>query len=275
MLAQDVAIVYQRGSPLLEEIAEQTKALTASKVFIPVDNDKKEESKTALAACKEKLVCAVGPNAAEAAFGAGASRGVLAGIPNPFSKNYSARSDFACVTLYPDPQMIFEYLSKTLGTKSVGLKYTKRVNQEMADVFCAKAQSAGCACKQLGIGSSTDLTDMFPEFVKQVDVSLLLIDPIAYSKDDIKYLVSKSIEAGKPVIGFSEKIASVGVPMALFVRPADVSQSVALALKEKADKTIKTQTQIYFPANFSLSVNIESARVFGIKYDEAKVVQKF
>lgn len=270
--AQDVCIVYQKGTPLFEETAEISKMALSPKSFIALDKDKEEEAKSAISIEKDSLMTLTGPNAITVAFQAGASKGVAVGLPNPLSKAYSAKKDFAFVTLYPEIKIILEFLTKYYSAKTVGLIYTNSVNQEMADYFKNQIESSGFKCKTLGVDVAQDLVSPFPFFLGQVDVALILIDPLAYNKEAVKFMVTKAIEKKKPIIGFSEQVPSAGIPLAMFVNSQILSETVVKAVKEKK---AATNTNLYFSSNFKLSINEEACKAIGVKFDESKVVKKF
>jgi ABC-type uncharacterized transport system substrate-binding protein len=273
VFAQNVTIVYQKGTPIFEETAQATRALVASKVFIPVERDKEDEAKGSLSAEKDSIVCAIGPTAITTAFQAGSLKGVAVGLPNPLSKNYSTKKDFVFVSLYPDPKAIFDYLSKTNSARNVGIIFTNSVNLEMADYFKSQAENSGLKCKLLGVDSAQDLVAPFPYFLGQVDIVLLLIDPLSYNKEAVKFIVTKAIEKKKPVFGFSETICSAGIPVSLFVPSSELAKITAKAVEEK--KAGASKTSVYFGSDFKLSINVEAAKAMGVKYDESKVVTRF
>lgn len=270
---QEVTIVYQKGTSLFENTALSLKASLSTDAFIPVEKDKEESAKTELSTKKDSIVCAIGPQAISAAFQSGSTRGVAVGLPNPFSKNISTKKDFAFVALYPESKLVFEYLSRTLGARTIGVLYTSIVNQEMAEHFKNSAGSSGCSCKLLGVENAQALTAPFPGFLKQVDVVILLIDPIAYNKDAMKFIVTKALDSKTPIVGFTEQTASSGIPLALFVPSKELSKTIMKAIQEK--KSGLSGSQCYFSDDFKLSVNMEAIKVMGMKYDETKVVQIF
>ncbi len=272
-LAQEVSVVYQKGTPLFEETANNLKSYLSAASFIAVEKDKEDEAKSAVALEKNSIVCAIGPAAVTTAFQAGSSKGVAVGLPNPLSKSYAVKKDFLFVSIYPDPKIIFDYLAKSAGAKSFGIIFTKSVNQEMADYFKAQAEAAGFRCKQMGVDSAQDLTAPFPYFLGQVDAALILIDPLAYSKDAVKFMVTKALEKKVALYGFNEQIASSGVPVAFFVQPRDLSQAASKAIGEM--KSGSSKNPVYFCGDFKLSINQESAKAFGLKYDESKVAKKY
>ena len=271
--AQEVAIVYQKGTTLFEETANLLKTSLSAGSLIAVEKDKEEEAKSALALEKDSIVCAIGPAAVTTAFQAGSVKGVAVGLPNPLSRSYAAKKDFLFVSIYPEPRVVFDNLSKNTGAKSFGIIFTKSVNQEMADYFKAQAEAAGYKCKLLGVDSAQDLTAPFPYFLGQVDAAMILIDPLAYSKDAVKFMVTKALEKKVPLYGFNEQIASSGVPVALFVQSRELSQAASKAVGEM--KSGSSKNPVYFCTDFKLSVNQESAKAFGAKYDESKVAKRY
>jgi len=270
--AQDLCIVYQKGIPLFEETAEITKMALLPKSYIGVEKDKEEEVKGAVSIEKDLLMALIGPNAISAAFQVGVTRGVATGLPNPLSKTYSIKKEFVFVTLYPEIKIILDFLTRFYSAKTIGLIYTNSVNREMANYFKNQIELSGLKCKQLGVDRAQDMVTPFPFFLGQVDVALILIDPLAYNKEAVKFMVTKAIEKKKPLIGFSEQVPSAGIPLAMFVNPQILAETFAKAVKEKK---AGTATLLYFSNNFKLSINEEACRAIGVKYDEAKVVQKF
>jgi hypothetical protein len=270
--AQDVSIVYQKGTPLFEETAEIAKMSLSPKSFIALEKDKEEEAKTAISIEKDSLMTLCGPNAITVAFQAGVNKGVAIGVANPLSKTYSSKKDFAFVTLYPEPKILFEFLTKYYSAKTIGLIYTNSVNLEMADYLKNQIESSGFKCKTLGVDVAQDLVSPFPFFLGQVDVALILIDPLAYNKEAVKFMVTKAIEKKKPLIGFSEQVPSAGIPLAIFVNSEILSETVVKAVK---DKKSGKNSPLYFSSNFKLSINEEACKVIGMKYDETKVAKKF
>ena len=131
--AQEVAVVYQKGTPLFEETANALKASLSAGSLIAVEKDKEDEAKSALSLEKESIVCAIGPAAVTTAFQAGSAKGVAVGLPNPLSRSYAAKKDFLFVSIYPEPRVVFDNLSRNTGAKTFGIIFTKSVNQEMAD----------------------------------------------------------------------------------------------------------------------------------------------
>lgn len=270
--AQDVSIVYMVGSPLFEETAEIAKMTLSPKSFIGLEKGKEEEVKTAISIEKDSLMILIGASAIAVGFQAGATNGVAVGLPNPLLKTYSTKKDFAFVTLYPETKNVLEYLTKFYSAKTIGLIYTNIVNQEMADYFKNQIVSSGLKCKTLGVNVAQDLVAPFPFFLGQVDVALILIDPLAYNKEAVKFMVTKAIEKKKPIIGFSEQVPSAGIPLAIYVNSQILSETVVKAAKEKK---AGTNSLLYFSSNFKLSINEEACKVIGVKFDESKVAKKF
>lgn len=269
---QDVVVVYQKGTPLFEETAEIAKMALNPKSFIAVEKEKEEEAKAAIAIEKDSLMVLCGPNAITSGFQAGVTKGVVVGLPNPLSKVYSTKKDFSFVTLFPEPKIIFEFLNKFYSPKTIGLIYTTSVNLEMADYLKTQIEQSGFKCKTLGVNTAQDLVYPFSFFLGQVDVALILIDPLAYNKEAIKFMVTKAIEKKKPIIGFSEQVPSAGIPLAIYVNHQILSETVIKAVKEKK---AGTNSLLYFSSTFKLSINEEACKVIGVKYDESKVAKKF
>jgi len=197
---------------------------------------------------------------------------VAVGIPNPLSKIYSQSKGVSFVSMYPDLKVVLDYFSKTNSAKSFGVIYTNSVNQEMGDYFKREIESSGFKCKLLGVDKAQDLISPFPFFLGQVDVAFLLIDPLAYNTEAVKFMVTKAIEKKKIICAFSEQIPSSGVPMALFVPASSLSDVTAKALKEAKPGTSFLP---YFSTSFSISINEQAMKAIGASYDDKKIKTKY
>jgi ABC-type uncharacterized transport system substrate-binding protein len=270
--SQESVIIYQKGTPLYEDIANGLSSKVTVKSSIPIEKDKEEDALIQLMPLKDSLVCAIGPKSVTSAFQSQCSNMVAVGIPNPLSKIYSQSKGVSFVSMYPDLKVVLDYFSKTNSAKSFGVIYTNSVNQEMGDYFKREIESSGFKCKLLGVDKAQDLISPFPFFLGQVDVAFLLIDPLAYNTEAVKFMVTKAIEKKKIICAFSEQIPSSGVPMALFVPASSLSDVTAKALKEAKPGTSFLP---YFSTSFSISINEQAMKAIGASYDDKKIKTKY
>ncbi len=270
--SQESVIIYQKGTPLYEDIANGLSSKVTVKSSIPIEKDKEEDALIQLMPLKDSLVCAIGPKSVTSAFQSQCSNMVAVGIPNPLAKIYSQSKGVSFVSMYPDLKVVLDYFSKTNSAKSFGVIYTNSVNQEMGDYFKREIESSGFKCKLLGVDKAQDLVSPFPFFLGQVDVAFLLIDPLAYNTEAVKFMVTKAIEKKKIICAFSEQIPSSGVPMALFVPASSLSDVTAKALKEAKPGTSFSP---YFSTSFSISINEQAMKAIGASYDDKKIKTKY
>lgn len=270
--SQSTVVVYQKGTQIFEESAELTKLAISPKKLVPVEKDNEERAKAEIINEKDSIGVFIGPSAISIGIQAGFTKFIGAGLPNPLLKTYSTKKEFSFVTLYPEPKILIDFLTKYFEAKSIGIVFTSAVNQEMADYLKNYFENNGLKCKLLGINSPQELAAPFPYFLSQVNVVLLLIDPLAYNKEAVKFMMIKSIEKKVPIIGFSEAICQLGIPISIFLTPEQLSDVIKRAVK---DKLSGSQNFLFFSTDFKLSINEEACKVLGVKYDEGKVIKRY
>lgn len=279
--AQDMAIYQQPGSPIFESVASSIKASLATEglpapqgpVMVAPNQTQATEDLKALETKGAKYFFAVGTGASALAAGRPTSSGIYIFVPNPYPSGLAARPKWAGVSPYPDPKAVLQYLRSTMNVQRVGVLYTKKSNQEVARAFEEAASAEKMPLKTLGLNSAADLDAVLSPGVKDLDAILLLIDPLAFSPDSLRFVVSTCTQAKKPVIGFMDSVASSGAAFALYP-PADeigkTAVSAMKALKQKGD-----ERKVYYASRFVMSVNEGAAKSLGVSYDASKVVNKY
>lgn len=280
MRAQDTAI-YQQGGAVFEGISSSIKSALAAEgqpaavgpVMVATNQAQAVDDLKGLEGKGVKYFFAVGTSASTLASQRPASSGIFIFVPNPAPSGLSARPKWAGVSPYPDPRMVLSYVRSTMNVQRVGILYTRKNNQEVAKVFEDAASAEKMPFKMIGLDGPEQLDASLAPALKDVDGVLLLIDPLAFSPDSLRFIVSTCTQAKKPVIGFLDAVASAGAPFAIYP-PLDelgrASVAAMKALKQKGD-----ERKIYYPSRFVMSVNEGSAKSLGIPYDASKVANKY
>ncbi len=279
--AQDVAIYQQQGGSIFDGVSAALKtACGAEGLGVPVgpvlvssNQAQSTEDLKALEAKGVKYFFAVGTAASTLAAQRPTSSGIYIFVPNPASSGINQRPKWAGVSPYPDPRGVLTYARSSMNLGRLAVLYTKKHNQEVARAFEEAANAEKIPLKLLGVNGPEDLGPVLGRAVKDVDAVLLLLDPLAFSPDTLRFIVSTCTDAKKPVIGFIDSVTSQGAPFAFYPQADDIARTAASAMKLL--KTKGDERKIYYPARFVMSVNEASAKALGVPYDASKVVNKY
>jgi ABC-type uncharacterized transport system substrate-binding protein len=280
-LAQDTAIYQQGGSTLYDAVAAAVKAQMAAEglpapagpITVSTAPGEADEDIENIESKGAKFVVSIGAKATDLATRSSTLSGVFLFVPNPAAVGLSARPQWAGVSPYPALRPLFQYLKTDMKFQRVAVLYTKKKNQEMAKLFEAAAREEQVACKLLGLSGPEELARVLPPALKESDALLLLIDPIAFSPDAIRFVITTSLQEKKPVVGFMDSIASVGVPFAIYTPPDEIAKVVVAALKGLKQKG--EDRRILFPGLFVMSVNEAAINGIGGSYDSERVVKRY
>ena len=279
--AQDTAIYQQQGGAIFDGISSAIKSASATEgltaplgpVVVAQNQAQAVDDLKSLESKGVKYFFAVGTSASTLAAQRPASSGIYIFVPNPAPSGLSLRPKWAGVSPYPDPKGFLPYLRSSMGLSRLGVLYTKKNNQEVAKAFEEAASGEKIPLKLLGLSGPEDLDSVLGAAMKDVDAILLLIDPLAFSPDSLRYIVSTCTQGKKPVIGFIDSVTSQGAPFALYPPPDEIGKTSASAMKLL--KTKGDERKIYYPSRFVMSVNEASAKALGVPYDASKVVNKY
>lgn len=279
-IAQDTGI-YQQGGATLDAVSEALKsAQAAAGLPAPVGPTLVAGTQSQAVADVQgmekrgvKFFYAVGTSASTIAAQNSTSSGIYIFVPNPSASGLAARPKWSGVSPYPDPRAVMAYLRDGLGARRVGLLYTKRNNQEVARVFEDAASAEKLAVRSLSLGDAGELQGVVGPAVKDIDALLLLIDPVSFSPDSVRYVISACLEAKKPCVGFLDASAKMGVPLALYPTSDDLARTAVSAMQSLRQKS--DDRKIWYSQHFVLSVNEEALASLGIKVDPARIANKY
>jgi ABC-type uncharacterized transport system substrate-binding protein len=278
--AQDTAIYQQGGSALYEAISSAVKAEHVSDgspaplgpISVSSDPAQAQKDIKGLEAKGAKYFYAIGPAAANLATQSG-SAGVYIYVPNPAGSGLLNKAKWAGVSPYPEPRLVLQHIRSAMKVQRIAVLYTRKNNEEVAQVFDSAAAEEKIPCKLVGLRGPEELQTALGPALKQADALLILLDPIAFNSDSIRYVVNTCIQEKKPVIGFMDSVASSGVPFAIYPPADEIAKTAGAALK--ALKTKNEDRKIRYPQRFVMSINENAVKTIGASYDAQKVVKKY
>jgi hypothetical protein len=279
--AQDTAVYRHPGSDLYDAIAAAISSENAAAgnpalvatVDVTADGAKDLKGVKDASGNSVKYVYAIGPDASSLASNERNLWGIYLFVPNPYVMGLSVRPNWSGVSPYPDPQALFAYLKANFQFTRVAVLYTKKSNQDMARLFERGAAAENVTTVLVGVSGPGELQEAFVPALKGVDAVLLLMDPLAFSPDSLRFILSAGMNEKKPVIGMLESMAASGVPLVLTPPPGELAKTAVAAmqaLRQKGD-----DRKILFPQRFVLSVNDEALKSFGLNVPAAKVSKHY
>lgn len=279
--AQDTAIYQQGGSSLYDAIAGSLKSKHAADgspaphgpVSVSTDPAKASQDIRGLEGRGAKYFYALGPAAANLATQSPTTSGVYVYVPNPSGAGLTMKPKWTGVSPYPDFKLVLQHLKSVMRIQRVAVLYTKRNNQEIAQVFSAAAEEEQMGCTLVGLKGPEALQGALSGALKQADAVLVLLDPIAFNPDSIRFVVNTCIQEKKPAIGFADGAASVGVPFAIYPPPEEIAATAVEAMKVLRGG--KDAQKVRYPQRFVLSVNENAVKTLGTPYDAGKVVKRY
>jgi ABC-type uncharacterized transport system substrate-binding protein len=279
--AQDVAIYQQPGGSIFDGVSAALKTACSADglgtplgpVMVSQNQAQDVEDLKGLEAKGVKYLLAVGTSASTLAAQRPTSSGIYIFVPNPAPSGLSQRPKWAGVSPYPDPRAVLTYVRSSMNLGRLAVVYTKKNNQEVAKVFEEAASAEKIPLKLVGLNGPDELGSVLGPGIKDADAVLLLIDPLAFSPDSLRFIVSTCTQGKKPVIGFIDSVTAQGAPFALYPQAEDIARTAATALKLL--KTKGDERKIYYSSRFVMSVNEASAKALGVPYDASKVVNKY
>jgi len=281
-VAQDTGIYQQAGSALYDSVAAAVKAEHAADgaqspqgpVAVSTDPVQAAKDVKALESKGAKYLYAIGPSAANLATQSATVSGVYIYVPNPGASGLSAKARWAGVSPYPDPRLVLQHIRASMRIQSIAILYTKKYNQEVAQVFDAAAAEEKMPCRLLGLKGPEDLQATLGPALKSVDALLVLLDPIAFNPDSIRFVVNTCLQEKKPAIGFMDSVASVGVPFAIYPSADEIAKTAVAAMRGL--KQAKPEDRkVRYPQKFVLSINENAVKSLGAHYDAQKVVKRY
>jgi len=279
--AQDTAIYMQGGSAVLEGAAAAIKtAQTAAGLPAPVGPVVVATTQAQATADLQdldkkgvKFVYALGTSASTLAAQNPKSSGIYVFVPNPSLSGLTTRPSWSGVSPYPDPKSVMQYLKGAMAVQRVAILYTRKSNQEIAKLFEDAASAERVTAKLVGLNDPGELEAALPPALKDADMLLLLIDPVTFNPDSVRFIVSTCLAAKKPSLGFLDSVPKMGGAFALYPPPDELGRTAVSAMQALRQKG--EDRKVWFPQRFVMGVNDSTVKSLGLTYDASKVAGHF
>jgi ABC-type uncharacterized transport system substrate-binding protein len=279
--AQNTAIFLQGGSAILESAAAAIKSASpgsglqapAGPVMLASSKEKAQADLKDLKTRGVKYIYAVGTGPTVFATQDLELGGVYVFVPNPSGAGLLSRAKWAGVSPYPDPRLVMQHLKGSMAIQRVAVLYTKKQNQEVAKTFQDAADAEKVGCLLVGLTGAEELEQALDPALKNVQAVLLLIDALAFNPDQVRFVVSKCLQAKKPLVGFLENMPEAGVPFAIYAPADELGRTAVGAMKSLQEKG--EDRKIWYPQRLVLNVNQAAVQSLGVPYDEKRVVKSY
>lgn len=131
-------------------------------------------------------------------------------------------------------------------------------------------QTAGAAAKQQGldlvaqsVSSERELPPAIRTLLPTVDALWLIPDTTVLTDESLPFILQESIEANRPVFGFSPEFVKRGALLSLSVNYREIGKQAARMSKQLLDRQATTPVRAV-PEHFTLAINLKTARFLGI-----------
>ena len=196
-------------------------------------------------------------------------------IPKSFSdaleKKHPNTSSLSMLLIDQPINRHFYLISEILGKHhKIGLMlgpYT----QQSENLFNQVAVESGQSLITRYIEQTDQLTSTLKVLSKEADVLLALPDPGIYNKRTIRGILLSSYRYKLPIIGFSKAYVKAGAIAAIYSSPEQISIQTA-NISSHFFNTNKFDKKIYYPSDFSISLNHKVARSMSIRLPESSAI---
>jgi len=188
-------------------------------------------------------------------------------IADSFKMRYPEQKNWASLVIDQPVDRQFHLITQILGKqKQVGVLLgpnTMSFEQKLSTA----ARKTGHKITLEPIENSDQLSTSLKALKNKTDVLLTLADPVIYNKNTIRGILLLSYRNRLPIIGFSSAYVKAGAIAAVYSEPVQISEQAARITGNYFQSSAFTQT-IFYPDEFSISVNNKVARSLGIRLPE-------
>jgi len=143
--------------------------------------------------------------------------------------------------------------------------------QQSESLFEQAATESEQSLTTIYIEQRDQLTLALKSLSKEADVLLALPDPSIYNKSTTRSILLSSYRYKLPIIGFSKAYVKAGAIAAIYSTPEQISAQAVNICDQFFDKNY-FQKKIYYPDDFSVSLNHKVARSMNIRFPESSVI---
>lgn len=150
------------------------------------------------------------------------------------------------------------------GAKRIGVLYDPDKTGPMVEEARRRAKILGLELVARPVSSEKDVPPALRELMPQMDVLWLLPDSTVLTEDSLRFLLSSTLEATIPVIGFSPDLVKSGALLGLSVQYEDLGRQAASMAKTILSTESGASLGITQPERLRLSLNLKTAKFLGI-----------
>ena len=150
------------------------------------------------------------------------------------------------------------------GSKRLGVLYDPEKTGPMIEEARRRAKGLGLDLIARPVTSEKEVPAALRELMPQVDTLWLLPDSTVLTEDSLRFLLSTTLEATIPVIGFSPDLVKSGALIGLSVQYDDLGRQAASLAKSLVNNQGTTSLGLIQPDRLRLSLNLKTGKYLGI-----------
>jgi len=225
---------------------------------------------------QQQLIIALGSQATKILLEANIHKPTLSLlIPKDFSdaleKNQPNTSHWSRLVIDHPIKRHFNLISAIFGTHYKTGLLLRPHTQPSELLFKQAAAESKQTLTTYYIDQTAQLTPAIKSLSKEVDVLLALPDPVIYNKRTIRGILLSSYRYKLPIIGFSKAYVKAGAIAAIYSKPEQISKQAVNIIKQFF-KENNFHKKIYYPTDFSVSLNHKVAHSMSIRLPESSAI---
>ncbi len=147
--------------------------------------------------------------------------------------------------------------------KRVGVLYDPSKTGRLVQEASALAKQQNIRIVAQAVSSERELPPALRALLSEVDAIWLAPDTTVLNDESLPYILQESLDANRPVFGFSSEFVKRGALLSLSVNYKEVGKQAARLAKRILDRQVTTPLRAA-PDRFHLAINLRTARFLGI-----------
>ncbi len=148
--------------------------------------------------------------------------------------------------------------------KRIGVLFDPAKSERYVRTASAAAKQQGLELVARSVSSERELPPAIRTLLPTVDALWLIPDTTVLSDESLPFILQESLEANRPVFGFSPEFVKRGALLSLSVNYMEIGKQAARMSKQLLDRQATAPVRAV-PEHFTLAVNLKTARFLGIE----------
>lgn len=225
---------------------------------------------------QQHLIIALGSQTSKTLLEANINKPILSLlIPKYFSdaleKTQANTSHWSRLLIDHPIKRHFYLISEILGDNYKTGLLLGPITQASEQLFMQAAADSKHSLITKHIEQTDQLSSAIKSLGKEADILLALPDPGIYNKSTTRGILLSSYRYKLPIIGFSKAYVKAGAIAAIYSKPEQISTQ-AINISNRFFKEKKFDKNIYYPTDFSVSLNHKVAHSMSIKLPETSSI---